>query len=451
MTQRQKNWPFIHRAIVIAIVFSLLASVLLGWVIVNSAQAHIQQQAQSLRYTLSKQASQQAADAIFSQDLLSLNVILGGLTEHQDISYAAVYDLNNQVVAEQGQGRNSHTTQPMSIRYQNEVIGFLDIRMNNQALDQRIYQIYGLWLILSLLLLVISLCAAWLIGNRLGRAVRDTCNDVSHLGELGYSITQHKTAELNLLSDALQQYHGQQQAKQAMYDALNQFMTPRLSGSEEEAQRPLDELSNHYTYGAILFIDFVSVHDAQAQLPPEELAKLLNDYYFFIHQAAQLYNGQVDKYAGDGVMVLFGIAQDDDKGSFHGACTALLIIGLIKQFNQQRLEQGLPTLDFRLGLHCGDLLASPSEQHGLGYEAVGDAIHIAAQLCRQSQANRLLLSKQALDAGILGNQLVTSKYKPIVDGRHGQELQTYWAEHLIPSYQALIERQIRHISSVALS
>lgn len=449
MRQVKHNWPFLHRAIALALVFSILASLLVGITVANSAKAHLQQQAQNMRYTLSKQASQQAADAIFSQDLLSLNVILNGLVEYDDVAYAAVYDLNNQVIAAQGQGANSETTQPMSIRYQNEVIGFLDVRLDLAALNQRITQIYGLWGILSCLLLVICLTLAWLIGTRLGRAIQDSSKDVLNLGKQGYAITQHKTAELNQLSEALQQYHGQQQAKQAMYQALNKFMTPKMEYVDETSQdRPLSELSNHYTHGAILFIDFVSVQAAQAELNPSELAALLNDYYFFINQAAQLYNGHVDKYAGDGVMVVFGIAQSDDKGSFHGTCTALLIIGLINQFNSERQAQGLTTLDFRLGLHTGDLLASSSQSDELSYDAVGDAIHIAAQLCRQSQANRLLISEQALQDGHLGNQLVTSAHQTMGNAITGQALKTYWAENLIPNYQALIERQVQHIASL---
>ncbi|NVK38367.1 MAG: hypothetical protein HWE18_10605, partial [Gammaproteobacteria bacterium] len=150
MTLLEKNWPLSLRALFIALCTSIVASLIVGLPITRSAVEHLEQQQTELRHTLTRQVSLQAAEAIFSQDLLSLNVILSALTDYPDIRYAAVYDLNNKVVAEQGDADDSQGL-PMSIQYQNEVIGLLEIRLNNQPLSARTWQLYGLWLILSLL------------------------------------------------------------------------------------------------------------------------------------------------------------------------------------------------------------------------------------------------------------------------------------------------------------
>ena len=447
MTLQQQNWPFRHRALFFSLALSILASLIVALPITRAATHQLEQQAAQLRNTLSRQASVQASDAIFSQDLLSLNVILSTLVEHPHIRYSAVYDLDNQVIAEQGLA-NDDTGQPMSIQYQNEVIGLLEVRIDEAPLNQAILKIYGLWGILSLLFAIIAGASGWFFGKKVGSKIDQSSEDIQSLGSTSKELHSHQWGELAQLSEEIKRYKDQQNSSQAMHKALNHFMTPNVNNDQSlNYQQP--QLPDTYAHAAILFIDFVDFQQAQKTLSPKELATLLNQYYFFIHQAARLYNGTVDKYVGDGVMVLFGIPQQDEKDCFHGVCTALLIVGLIKQFNKQRLAQSLPIVEFQLGLHTGNILAGTfGDQDTLTYTAIGDAIHLAARLCRKSEVNRLLISKQVMDQGRLGGQLILNAHQSISGSQPEQVIETFWAEHLTLNYQALIERQIEHISAL---
>ena len=447
MTLQQQNWPFRYRVLFFSLALSLVASLIVALPITRAATQQLEQQALQLRNTLSKQASVQASDAIFSQDLLSLNVILSTLVEHPHIRYSAVYNLDNQVIAEQGEA-NDDTGQPMSIQYQNEVIGLLEVRIDETPLKQSIQKIYGLWGILSLLFAIIAGTVGWFVGRILGTKIEQSSQDIQSLDVLEKKQHSHKWGELTRLSEEIKHYKDQQSSSIAMHQALNHFMTPNVNNDQSlNYQQP--QLPDTYAHAAILFIDFVDFQHVQTTLPPHELAALLNQYYFFIHQAARLYNGNVDKYVGDGVMVLFGIPQQDEKDCFHGVCTALLIVGLLKQFNKQRLEQALPVVEFQLGLHTGNILAGTfGDQDTLTYTAIGDAIHVAARICRKSEVNRLLVSKQVVDQGRLGGQLILNAHQSLQGSQPEQLIETFWAEHLTSNYQALIERQIEHISAL---
>ncbi|MEY8248511.1 MAG: adenylate/guanylate cyclase domain-containing protein [Bermanella sp.] len=447
MTLKQQNWPFRYRLLFFSLVLSLLAILIVALPIAHTAVQQLEQQASQLRNTLSKQTSLQASAAIFSQDLLSLNVILATLVEHPHIAYAAVYSLDNEVIAEQGQAIKT-PSKPMSIQYQDEIIALLEVRLDEHPLQTAILRIYGLLGILSLLFTILCSTGGWWLGTALGHKLRTSQRDIEQLGSDDRPTTLHSWGELSQLSSALQQHRQQQVAEQAMQVALSQFMTPNVNDNASlNYEQP--ELPDGYAHAAILFIDFVDLAAAQRQMPPQALAALLNQYYFFIHQAARLYNGSVDKYLGNGVMVLFGIPQQDDKDCFHGVCSALLLIGLLKQFNKTRQDQQQPTIEFQLGLHTGPVLAGTfGDRDSLAYATLGEAIHVAARLCRQGQANRLLLSKQVIDEGKLGGQLIISKHQSILGSQPEQSIDTFWVDNLTPNYQALIERQIQHISAL---
>jgi adenylate cyclase len=448
LTLKQQNWPLRHRVLFFSLALSLLAILVTALPIAQTAVQQLERQADQLRHTLSKQASLQASDAIFSQDHLSLNVILSTLVEHPHIAYVAVYSLNNDILAEQGEAVKTQSN-PMSIQYQEEIIALLEVRLDESQLHNAIFRIYGLLAIMSLLLFVIAGVSAWWLGKNVGLKLEQSQQDLEKMHLADHQVRLHTWGELAGLSRTLQQHQQQQNANQAMHTALNKFMTP-TANHNTHSHHDKPQLPESYARAAILFIDFVDFTDAQEKMPSGELAALLNQYYFFIHQAAHLYNGSVDKYVGDGVMVLFGIPQQDERDCFHGVCTALLIIGLLKDFNSHRQNNELPTIDFQLGLHTGSVLAGTfGDQDSLTYTTVGDSIHLAARLCRKGEKNRLLLSKQVIDDGHLGGQLIISKHSTINGSQPSETLDTFWVNNLTPNYQALIERQIQHISALS--
>jgi len=53
-----------------------------------------------------------------------------------------------------------------------------------------------------------------------------------------------------------------------------------------------------------------------------------------------------------------------------------------------------------------------------------------------------------IDEGQLGGQLIISKHQSILGDQPEQSIDTYWVDNLTPNYQALIERQIQHISAL---
>ncbi|MGR6875114.1 adenylate/guanylate cyclase domain-containing protein [Pseudomonas sp. HK3] len=449
MTLLEKNWPLSIRALFIALLISILASTILGLPITRSAAEHLEQEQADMRHTLTRQVSLQAAEAIFSQDLLSLNVILSTLTEYPNIRYAAVYDLNNKVVAEQGSADDSSGI-PMSIQYQNEVIGLLEIRLNDEPLKQRIWQLYGLWLILSLLFTTLCALAAWFVGHRLGVKLEQSRYELEHLGAIK-QVTQHQSGEFKDFSDALAKHHQLNNQQRALHQSLGQYMQPQLFPIWQNRELTIE---SDYQTGAVLFFKLANLEQVQQQINKFELAELLNQHYALINQAAKLYNGTVVSYEGDGVMVLFNQEQSDQKHSFHGVCTGLLALGLIDLLNQARIKKQQSVVAYQLALHCGDILTRrfPNTAQADAYPWLPmnndkEACNGAALLCEQSEANSLLMSKTCCEQGQLASQLALNKHHNLVQLNQPDAVVCYWVDHLTPNYQALIERQIEHISA----
>jgi len=439
----QQNWPLKTRALFLALLLSLSAAFIVGLPITRASVEQLELQSVQLRKTLSKQVSIQASEAIFSQDLLSLNVILAALVKDPLIRYGAVYDLNNEVIAEQGFA-DTEQGRPLSIRYQSEVIGLLEIRLDRSSLDHAINRLYGLWFVLSSLFCIIGSLIGWFAGRYIGNKLELTQSQVDALGKPNCDIQIHRVGELNPLSQSLASHHQTLLGQAAVSQALSQFIG--TSGHTGDTPSNQAEVDTEHSHAAVLFINPMDLEEAHAQLNPSELAQLLNEYYGLIHQAAALYNGHIDRYMGKGALVLFGVPHEDEKDCFHGVCMALLLIGLLNNLNQSRRTQGLAVIDFQLGLHAGTVLSSTcNERVQVTQMAMCDTLHIAGRLSRKGQANRLLLSEEVIQHGQLAGQLILNKSEPIKGASSGGDIQTFWAENLTPNYQALIDRQVLHI------
>lgn len=444
----QQNWPLKTRALFLALLLSLSAAFIIGLPITRASVEQLELQSVQLRNTLSKQVSIQASEAIFSQDLLSLNVILSTLIKDPLIRYGAAYNLNNEIIAEQGFA-DTEQGQPLSIRYQNEVIGLLEIRLDRTTLDQSIGRLYGLWFVLSTLLCIIGGLVGWLSGRYLGRKIEQTQGQIHKLGEAGAQVSIHTLAELNPLSQALAEHHQTLLGQAAVSQALNQFL-----GDTQHAS----DLSDSWTdtppvkqHASVLFINPINLPVVQAQLSASEFASLLNQYYQLIHQATALYNGHVERRSGKGITVFFGVPTVDNKDCFHGVCSALLMIGLIKTFNHTRNQQQLPAIDFQLGLHGGSVTFTPMDETDTPVTiSQGSTLQLTERLTRKAQANRLLISEYILTQGALAGQLILNKHENMAAYGNEQALATYWVDNFTPNYQALIDRQVQHICSQQL-
>ncbi len=448
MTLQQQNWPFRIRVLILTSVITLIACILLGWPLTRASTQALETQATLLRDTLTQQASTQAADAIFSQDLVSLNVMLSTLVEHPMVAFAAVYSLDNQVVAEQGIAPNYVGENPVRLLYQDQMIGSFQLVLDPNPLRTAVQRIYGLWMILSLLAISLAALVGWHVGQRHGQRLDNLRDHLANLPDNAAEVPQYKQGELAALCEHIQNMAQQQKAQRDMQAALARFT--RSGNSMNLLSMGADNRVMHedYTRASVLFIDFVAFDQAAAELAPSDMAQLLNQYYYLIHQAARLYNGTVDKYVGDGIMVLFGVPQPDEKDCFHGVCTALLLIGLFYEFNNKRRQQSLPILEFKMGMHTGTVLTSLfGDDDDQQYSVVGDTLHQAARLCRKGKAQRLLVSDEVIRSGRLTSTLTLESAFTLKGDQPGHTLDCHWVNDLAPNYRALIQRQVQHISA----
>jgi class 3 adenylate cyclase/CHASE2 domain-containing sensor protein len=131
----------------------------------------------------------------------------------------------------------------------------------------------------------------------------------------------------------------------------------------------------------ILFSDIRDFTTLSEKMPPVVVTAVLQRYFDRMVHAVHRHEGTVDKFIGDGMMVLFGAPRPSSDPCGDAVRCALAMMSELDDLNAEFEAEGLPTLTIGIGINFGSVTVGnigSSERHN--YSAIGDAVNVAARL-----------------------------------------------------------------------
>lgn len=131
----------------------------------------------------------------------------------------------------------------------------------------------------------------------------------------------------------------------------------------------------------VLFSDVRDFTTLSEKMPPEVVTTVLQRYFDRMVHAVHKYDGTVDKFIGDGMMVLFGAPKKSTDPCRDAVQCALAMMEELDQLNVEFEREKLPTLTIGIGVNYGTVTVGyigSSERHN--YSAIGDAVNVAARI-----------------------------------------------------------------------
>ena len=131
----------------------------------------------------------------------------------------------------------------------------------------------------------------------------------------------------------------------------------------------------------VLFSDIRNFTGISEALTPEKVTELLTRYFDRMVAAVHHHDGTIDKFIGDGMMVLFGAPRPLPDACGNSVQCAWEMMQALHVLNEEFAAEGLPPLKIGIGINYGKVVVGnigSTERHN--YSAIGDAVNVASRL-----------------------------------------------------------------------
>ena len=204
-----------------------------------------------------------------------------------------------------------------------------------------------------------------------------------------------RTEEVEKLNRHLEQRVADQVGEIERMGRLRRFLPPQVadlivaSGSEKQ-------LESHRREITALFCDLRGFTGFTESADAEDVMALLRDYHAAIGEIIIKYNGTLERYAGDGVMVVFNDPVPVENPALQAVLMALEVRDAIGALTTTWSRLG-HEIGFGIGIaHGFATLGTIGFEGRFDYAAIGTVSNVASRLCDEAKPGQILISPRVL-------------------------------------------------------
>jgi len=131
----------------------------------------------------------------------------------------------------------------------------------------------------------------------------------------------------------------------------------------------------------VLFSDIRGFTTLSEAMAPEDLVKLMNEYFTVMTEKVFEHRGSLDKYIGDAIMAIFGAPLAEPQHAELACRAALDMVRTLRSFQDTLRQRGLPAIDIGVGINTGPMVVgNMGSKSRFNYTVVGDAVNLASRI-----------------------------------------------------------------------
>jgi adenylate cyclase len=209
---------------------------------------------------------------------------------------------------------------------------------------------------------------------------------------------KEQTEQLSSWNRLLEERVAEQLAQIERIGRLQRFLAPQVAQMIASSDPSDSLLASHRREVTVLFCDlrgFTAFTDASE---PEEVMGVLREYHENLGELIFRYEGTLERFLGDGIMIVFNDPIPCDDHTERAVRLALDMRERVDELAKQWARRG-HVLGFGIGIASGyATLGQVGFEHRREYTAIGRVINLASRLCDEAKAGQIVISQRAFSA-----------------------------------------------------
>ncbi|MCI0467858.1 MAG: GAF domain-containing protein [Beijerinckiaceae bacterium] len=230
-------------------------------------------------------------------------------------------------------------------------------------------------------------------------------HEIDHKGRelaIAHDVVQSQAAKLKEQTEQLGSWNtlleervAAQLAEIERIGRLERFLAPQLAQVIASSGDNPSLLASHRREVTVVFCDLRGFTAFTETAEPEEVMRVLREYHAALGEIIFRYEGTLDRFAGDGILILF-----NDPIPCQGHTERAVRMGVEMRDSVRKLSATWRgrghILGFGIGIALGyATLGQVGFDRRLEYAAVGSVTNLASRLCDAAKADQILISQRA--------------------------------------------------------
>jgi adenylate cyclase len=206
-----------------------------------------------------------------------------------------------------------------------------------------------------------------------------------------------QAADLATWNKTLEKRVAEQLAEIERMGRLKRFLSPQIAAAVL-ASGDESVLESHRRDITVVFCDVRGFTAFAETAEPEEVTSFLHEYHARLGALIHKYEGTLERFAGDGLVVLFNDPVRCTDPSIRAVRMAVEMRAQINEATAKWRKQG-HELGFGIGISYGyATLGRIGFEGRFDYSAIGTVVNLAARLCGEARDGQILIDGKVLSA-----------------------------------------------------
>jgi adenylate cyclase len=204
---------------------------------------------------------------------------------------------------------------------------------------------------------------------------------------------KQQAAELAELNDSLERRVAEQIVKIERAGRLKRFLSPQIADLVLGSPT-MEALESHRREVTVVFCDLRGFTAFAETAEPEEVMAVLREYHNALGALIHEFEGTLERFVGDGVLVLF-----NDPIPCPDPCTRAAQMAIAMRVRLKELTARWRAADHTLGFGVGiahgyATLGTIGFEGRIDYSAIGTVVNLAARLCSEAGDGHILVDSK---------------------------------------------------------